>query len=153
MAPVFWELNWGGAPLGAFYEIGGFPEEHDGQFYSCDNLTIAFCSQELGYRFYLDRTNECCLVENNDVFPKPSDWYERHGRLGPWDRWYEDWRAKGCPRFPYLSAAIPPPDRPSAADSTSRLPSREVTDRSHRRRPSSRAAIRRGSHVGAKGGA
>ncbi len=101
--PEFWELNWAGAPLRAFYEIGGFPEDHDALFYSCDNLTIAFCAQRLGYRFYLDMANECYPMIHGEAFPKPVNWEERHGRFGPWDRWYEDWQKEGCPRFPYLT--------------------------------------------------
>ncbi|MGH2708500.1 MAG: hypothetical protein ACRDJK_09430, partial [Actinomycetota bacterium] len=101
--PALWEINWAGAPRGAFYEIGGFPEDHDGQFYSCDNLTIAFCAQKLGYRFYFDKANACYPIDHSDIFPRSVDWEERHGRFGPWDRWYENWQKEGCPRFSYLT--------------------------------------------------
>jgi hypothetical protein len=103
--PADWELNWAGAPLCAFYEIGGFSEKHDGEFYSCDNLTIAYCAQQLGYRIYLDQANECYPVDHGEIFPKSVDWEERHGRFGPWEQWYTDWLRKGCPRFPYLTDA------------------------------------------------
>jgi hypothetical protein len=98
-----WELNWGGAPLAAFYELGGFPEEHDDLFYSCDNATIAGCAAGLGYRIYVDNANECRLLDHGGLFPKPPDWEERHGRYGVWYRWFEGWMRGGRPRFPYLT--------------------------------------------------
>ncbi len=100
--PKLWELNWSGAPLQAFYEIGGFCEKHDSEFYSCDNLTVAFCAQKIGYQFYIDKTNECYSIDHEGIFPKPIDWEKRHGKFGPWDQWYEEWEKKGNPRFPYL---------------------------------------------------
>jgi hypothetical protein len=110
-----WELNWGGAPLDTFYELGGFPEEHDDLFYSCDNATIAGCAAGLGHRIFLDNHNECRLLDHGGVFPKPPDWEARHGRYGVWYRWFEEWMRQGRPRFPYLTGAAPR-QRPSRDD-------------------------------------
>lgn len=106
-----WELNWGGAPLDTFYELGGFPEEHDDLFYSCDNASIAGCAAALGHRIWVDNANECRLLDHGDLFPKPPDWEARHGRYGDWYRWFEGWMNGGRPRFPYL----PHPSRPAAS--------------------------------------
>jgi hypothetical protein len=103
-----WELNWGGAPLDTFYELGGFPEEHDDLFYSCDNASVAGCAAALGHRIWVDNANECRLLDHGDLFPKPLDWEERHGRYGHWYRWFEGWLHGGRPRFPHLG------DRPGA---------------------------------------
>ena len=143
--PGSWELNWAGAPLRAFYEIGGFPEEHDRLFYSCDNRSIAFCARRLGYRFYVDRVNGCYLIEHGGTFPKPADWEERHGQFGPWYQWFREWRASGCPRFPYLPAERPAggtglPAGRSAAGGPLGAPEAPATPGGPRRRP--RRALR-----------
>lgn len=100
--PRSWELNWAGAPLDGLYDVGGFPEQHDGQFVSCDNLSVAHAAHSRGYEFLLDKTNECHLFDHRPLFPRPG-WEEHHGKNGQWERWYHDWSAQGCPRFPYLS--------------------------------------------------
>lgn len=98
-----WEINWGGAPLAALFDVGGFAEEHDTLFYSCDNVTVAAVAEHLGYDFVLDRDNICRAIDHSDVFPKPADWEERHGKFGPWEAWYRRWKAERCPRFAYLT--------------------------------------------------
>lgn len=100
--PRSWELNWGAAPLEALYEIGGFPEDHDRQFVSCDNLSVAYAAQSRGYEFLLDKTNECHLLDHRTLFARPG-WEANHGKNGRWERWHRQWSAQGCPRFPYLS--------------------------------------------------
>lgn len=98
-----WEINWASAPLAALFDVGGFAEEQDGMFYSCDNVTVATVAEHLGYEFVLDRDNVAHAIDHSGIFPKPADWEERHGRFGPWDRWHSRWRADGCPRFGYLT--------------------------------------------------
>lgn len=92
-----WELNWAAAPLAGLLDVGGFAEDHDRRFYSCDNVTVAVVADRLGYRFLVDRDNACRALDHAAVFPRPRDWEERHGRRGGWDRWYRDWVARGCP--------------------------------------------------------
>ena len=108
--PVHWELNWAAAPLAGLFDVGGFAEEHDAAFYSCDNLTVATVAEHLGYEFVLDRDNVCKAIDHSAIFPKPADWEQRHGRFGPWDAWRERWQADDRPRFDYLTpgAAIAP---------------------------------------------
>ncbi|MGH9150413.1 MAG: hypothetical protein ACRD0D_05280 [Acidimicrobiales bacterium] len=100
--PTSWELNWGAAPLEAFYEIGGFHEGHDREFVSCDNLSVAYGAAARAYSFFLDQANECRLLDHRLVFDRPG-WEENHGKLGGWERWYRAWARDGCPRLPYLS--------------------------------------------------
>lgn len=106
--PIHWEINWACAPLEALFAVGGFAEEHDAAFYSCDNVTVATVAEHLGYRFALDRDNVCRAIDHSDLFPKPPDWEERHGRFGPWAEWHRQWKARGCPRFDHLSREVAP---------------------------------------------
>ncbi|HET7488647.1 MAG TPA: hypothetical protein VFJ85_12015 [Acidimicrobiales bacterium] len=99
--PDGWELNWGAAPLEAFYEIGGFPEDHDRRFVSCDNLSVAYAAESRDYRFLLDRGNECRILDHREVFARDG-WEERHGKRGEWRQWLDEWTARGRPAFPYL---------------------------------------------------
>ena len=103
--PDHWELNWGAAPLEAFYELGGFPEDHDRQFVSCDNLSIAYGAERRGYTFLLDYSNACHLFDHRRAFVR-ADWEGRHGKNGRWERWFREWSARGCPRFPHLSGPL-----------------------------------------------
>ena len=120
VTPFGWELNWAAAPLDALLDVGGFAEDHDRDFYSYDNVTVAVIADRLGYRFLVDRDAVCRALDHGGIFPKPDDWEERHGRRGGWDAWYRRWVAEGCPRLPHLnrdgrdaSAARPAP-RPTA---------------------------------------
>lgn len=100
--PSWWETNWAAAPLLAFYELGGYPEQHDGEFYGCDNLSIAYPAHLNGYRFFLDKTNQCVGIDHGELWPRPEDWEERHGRHGGWGAWYNQWIDAGRPSQPYL---------------------------------------------------
>lgn len=100
--PSHWELNWAAAPLSAFTRLGGFEEKHDREFYSCDNLSIAFRAQSFGYQIFIDGTNECTGFPHQLYWPRPQDWDEKHGMHGKFERWYRDWLAQGMPKLPYL---------------------------------------------------
>lgn len=101
--PFSWELNWAAAPLDAFYDVGGFAEEHDRLFYSCDNVTVAVMADHHGYGFLVDRDNVCRALDHGEAFPRPDDWEERHGLLGGWEAWYDRWAAAGRPRLDHLT--------------------------------------------------
>jgi len=68
--PNDWELNWACAPLKAFYDIGGFDEELD-KWAGGDNISVCERMDALGYKFYLDQTNESFAL--------------RHERYKDWD--------------------------------------------------------------------
>lgn len=73
------ELNWAAVPRQGFFDIGGFDEEYD-QGYSCDNFNISFRLSLIEYRFFLDKTNECIGFNQRDIFPRPTNWEQRHNR-------------------------------------------------------------------------
>lgn len=101
--PDRWELNWAAAPLSMFRELGGFEEAHDAEFYSCDNLDIAYRADRLGYRTYIDWTNQCLGFPHQLYWSRPEDWDERHGNRGPFREWFDRWVAQGQPALPYLA--------------------------------------------------
>jgi hypothetical protein len=57
------------APRQMFYDLGGFDEEYDYQGHAFDNCSIAFRAYALGYKPYLDQSNESFSF-NNDSFSK-----------------------------------------------------------------------------------
>lgn len=73
------ELNWAAFPLQGLKYIGGFDESYD-QGYSCDNFNLSFRLSLLGYKFLLDRSNECIGFNQKDIFPRPPSWEEKHNR-------------------------------------------------------------------------
>lgn len=101
--PSWWETNWAAAPLLAFYELGGYPEEHDSSFYGCDNLSIAYPAFLNGYKFWIDKTNECVGIDHGEIWPRPEGWEDGHGRHGKWAAWYQGWIDAGRPPHPYLA--------------------------------------------------
>ena len=99
----WWETNWAAAPRKVFYDLGGYEEQHDAEFYGCDNLTIALRAELLGYRFWLDKTNQCIGLPHSDFFPRPADWEKRHGRHGAFAAWYTKWIEDGRHPLTYLN--------------------------------------------------
>jgi len=67
--PEDWEANYCMAPRKMFYDVGGFDEEYDFQGHAFDNCSVAFRAFALGYKPYLDQSNESFSV-NNDSFSK-----------------------------------------------------------------------------------
>ena len=57
-SPVNWELSYGSIPRKVIYELGGMDEEYDAQGFAYDNVNIAQRAEFLGYKTYLDQTNE-----------------------------------------------------------------------------------------------
>ena len=57
-APVNWELSYGSIPRKVIYELGGMDEEYDMQGFAYDNTNIAQRAEFLGYKTFLDQTNE-----------------------------------------------------------------------------------------------
>ena len=67
--PEDWEANYCMAPRQMFYDVGGFDEEYDYQGHAFDNCSVAFRVYALGYKPYLDQSNESFSL-NNDSFSK-----------------------------------------------------------------------------------
>jgi hypothetical protein len=66
------EFNWCAIPKKAFYDCGGFDEELDFRGYGGDQLQLCERLNDLGWKFYLDQTNESFTL--------------RHGRITGWDK-------------------------------------------------------------------
>lgn len=65
-----WEIDWGFAPLQAFKDVGGFEEEYD-QFWSIENVEVAFRMSKLGYKFYVMPDNKAIHYDHDKVFKHP----------------------------------------------------------------------------------
>lgn len=64
------EFNYCAVPRQAFYDVGGFDEYLD-KFAGMDHISVQERLNDLGYKFYLDQTNESMSLH--------------HGRLPEWD--------------------------------------------------------------------
>jgi glycosyltransferase involved in cell wall biosynthesis len=67
--PEDWEVNYAMCPRQMLYDVGGFDEEYDYQGHAFDNCSVAFRGYALGYKPYLDQSNESFSI-NNDSFSK-----------------------------------------------------------------------------------
>lgn len=65
-----WEIDWGFGPLQAFKDVGGFEEEYD-QFWSNENVEIAYRMSKLGYKFYVTPDNKAIHYNHDKVFKHP----------------------------------------------------------------------------------
>lgn len=69
--PSDWELNYCMIPRSIIYELGGMDEEYDYQGHAFDNVNIAARAYILGYKTYLDQTNECRGFNHDGWWPNP----------------------------------------------------------------------------------
>lgn len=65
-----WEIDWGAAPKDALFKTGGFDEELD-QYWSCDNLSVAFRAKLLGYKFKNLFNNPAVAFDHDANTPHP----------------------------------------------------------------------------------
>jgi glycosyltransferase involved in cell wall biosynthesis len=69
--PPDWELNWCCIPRAVIYELGGMDEQYDFEGFAYDNANIAMRADMLGYKTYLDQTNECMGFDHDGWWPNP----------------------------------------------------------------------------------
>lgn len=69
--PPDWELNWCCIPRAVIYELGGMDEQYDFEGFAYDNANIAMRANMLGYKVYLDQTNECMGFDHDGWWPNP----------------------------------------------------------------------------------
>lgn len=69
--PPDWELNWASIPTRVIHELGGMDEQYDFEGFAWDNVNIAQRADMLGYRAYIDQTNECMGFSHDDWWPNP----------------------------------------------------------------------------------
>jgi hypothetical protein len=71
------EFNYCSVPKKAFYEVGGFDEYLD-KFAGMDHISFQERLDDIGYKFYLDQTNE----SHSLYHPRLPEWDERHAMHG-----------------------------------------------------------------------
>lgn len=69
--PPDWEMNWCAIPREIIYELGGMDEQYDFEGFAYDNANIAWRADMLGYKTYLDQTNECMGFDHDGWWPNP----------------------------------------------------------------------------------
>ena len=70
-APVNVEFNWCAIPRKVVYELGGMDENFDYHGFAFDNVFMAVRAEMLGYKSYLDQTNECMGFNHDGWWPNP----------------------------------------------------------------------------------
>lgn len=65
-----WEIDWAAAPRNALFEIGGFDELLD-QYWSCDNVNVAFRANLAGFQFYNLKDNPAVAWDHDKFIPHP----------------------------------------------------------------------------------
>jgi len=80
------ELNYAMAPKQMFYDAGGLEESFDNTFYGADNTALGLKAEIMGYKFLIDKSNEC-IGYNQSLFPRPCDWEQRHNNKGNYNVW------------------------------------------------------------------
>jgi hypothetical protein len=68
-APSNWEANYAAIPRKIIYELGGMDEQYDFHGFAWDNVNIAQRAEFLGYKTYIDQTNECRGLSHDEWAP------------------------------------------------------------------------------------
>lgn len=75
-----WEADWAIAPRKAFFELGGYDEEYD-NYWSIENVNLAFRAEKLGYTFWVLPDNKAVHFEHDTIQKHPfrhkidADWH------------------------------------------------------------------------------
>jgi hypothetical protein len=69
--PIEWEMNWAAIPTSIIKELGGMDEQYDKEGFGWDNTNIATRAALLGYKIYIDLTNECFGFNHDGWWPNP----------------------------------------------------------------------------------
>lgn len=99
------EWNWCAIPRKAFFDIGGMDEELDFRGYGGDQLQAGERMDALGYKFYLDQTNESYTIRHSrDDFGGQEEWDLKHVLFnGEYDKRLYELKQKGeWPKLNYL---------------------------------------------------
>jgi glycosyltransferase involved in cell wall biosynthesis len=65
-----WEIDWAFGPLQAFKDVGGFEEEYD-EFWSSENVEIAYRMSRLGYKFLVLPDNKGIQWAHDEIIKHP----------------------------------------------------------------------------------
>ncbi len=69
--PPDWELNYAAIPNKIIQGLGGMDENYDFHGFAWDNVNIAVRADMLGYKPYIDQTNECMGFNHDGWWPNP----------------------------------------------------------------------------------
>ena len=69
--PPDWELNFCSIPNFVIQELGGMDIQYDYEGFAWDNVNISMRADMLGYRPYIDQTNECMGFDHDGWWPNP----------------------------------------------------------------------------------
>lgn len=69
--PQDWELNYCAIPNKVIKELGGMDEDYDLHGFAWDNVNIAVRAAMLGYKVFIDQTNECMGFDHDGWWPNP----------------------------------------------------------------------------------
>lgn len=104
--PQDWEMNVSSIPRKVIYELGGMDETYDFHGFGWDNVNIAVRADMLGYRSYIDQSNECMGFNHDGWWPNPL----KVEKISPADYHFEQMRkmASGelSPKLDYLNSAV-----------------------------------------------
>jgi len=67
--PPDWELNYAAIPNFVIRELGGMDPQYDYEGFAWDNVAIAQRADLLGYRQFIDQTNECMGFDHDSWSP------------------------------------------------------------------------------------
>lgn len=97
------EWNWACIPKSAIFKVGGMDEELDFLGFGGDQLQLCERLNDLGYKFYLDQTNESfTLRHNRDASGGEDNWNENHVLFnGKYDQRKEELKSQG--KWPCLT--------------------------------------------------
>lgn len=90
------EFNYCSVPKKAFYEVGGMDEYLD-KFAGCDHLSLQERLDAVGYKFYLDQTNETVSLHHGRL----PGWEDNLALKGPYQERKRNLIERGI--WPYLS--------------------------------------------------
>lgn len=80
-----WEADWAIAPRTAFYELGGYDEEYD-EYWSMENVNLAFRAQKLGYKFF--------VLPDNKAIQFAHDKKEKHPFRHKWNPKFHQYKIR-----------------------------------------------------------
>jgi GT2 family glycosyltransferase len=69
--PVEWETNWAACPMSAIKDLGGVDESYAYNGFNYDNVNLSQRAEFLGYKFYLDPTNEVFCFSHDKWHENP----------------------------------------------------------------------------------
>lgn len=80
-----WEADWAIVPRQAFFELGGYDEEYD-NYWSMENVNLAFRAERLGYTFW--------VLPENKAIQFAHDKFIKHPFRSKWNPSFHNYRIR-----------------------------------------------------------